>query len=273
MKTILVATDFSAASQNAVIFAGQLAKRLEAKIMLFHTFSIPTTVTDIALMMVSVEEMQRGNEDRVKNEADNLVSEFGIEVECLVRIGIPSDEIKILADERNADLVIMAIQGEDVPNKFIGSTTLNTIQKIKKPVLVIPDSAVFEEIKQVTYATDFSYSANPELFSVLIEIAKSFRSELHFIHIHKPEKKPEEKEAAAKSNIALIFAGIPHQFSNVEAESIMYGINGFTQKNKIQLLVMTMHKHNFIERVFGKNYTKEMAYETRIPLLILQGKE
>src|SRR5271170_7088814 len=118
MKTILVATDFSAVSQNATAFAGDLAKKLQAKIILFHTFNIPTTVTDIALMMVSVEEMQRGNEDRVKKEADNLVSDFGIDVEWLVRIGIPSEEIKILADERKADLVVMAIQGDDVPSKF-----------------------------------------------------------------------------------------------------------------------------------------------------------
>jgi nucleotide-binding universal stress UspA family protein len=166
MKTILVATDFSAVARNATAYAGYLAKKMHAKIILFHTYSIPTSVTDIAFMMVSAEEMQKENEDRIKKDAEKLFANFGVEVEWLVRIGIPSDEIKILADEKNADLVIMAIWGEGASNKFLGSTTLSTIQKIKKPVLVLPHSAMFNEINNITYATDFSYLINPDSYTI-----------------------------------------------------------------------------------------------------------
>lgn len=272
MKTILVATDFSAVARNATAYAGYLAKKMHAKIILFHTYSIPTSVTDIAFMMVSAEEMQKENEDRIKKDAEKLFANFGVEVEWLVRIGIPSDEIKILAEEKNADLVIMAIWGEGASNKFLGSTTLSTIQKIKKPVLIVPHSAVFSEINNITYATDFSYLTNPDSFTVLINILETYHSELHILHIQKTEKKTENSDEA-KNKLDDIFKDIPHTFSIIDAESIMHGINEFTQKNNTQLLVMTMHKHNFIERVFGKNYTKEVANETKIPLLILHDKE
>src|ERR1700759_5342922 len=129
MKTILVATDFSVISRNATAYAGYLAKTFHSKIILFHVYSIPTTVTDIAFMMVSAEEMQKENEDRIKKDAEKLFANFGVEVEWLVRIGIPSDEIKRLAEEKDADLVIMAISGEGASNKFLGSTTLSTVQK------------------------------------------------------------------------------------------------------------------------------------------------
>ncbi|HLY69037.1 MAG TPA: universal stress protein [Puia sp.] len=273
MKAILVATDFSAVSRNATVFAVQLARTLQAKIILFHVYSIPTTVTDIAFMMVSAEEMQKENEDRIKKDADRIFTNFGVEVEWLVRIGIPSDEIKILADEKNADLVVMAIQGEGASSKFIGSTTLNTIQKIKKPVLVVPRSAVFDGIQRATYATDFSYSTNEDRFSVFLEIIEAYHSQLQILNIHKPDKKTEDNEPQAKAKLDGIFKNIPHELTIVEAESIMHGINEFTQKNNTQLLAMTMHKHNFIDRVFGKNYTKEVAYETKVPLLVLHDKE
>ena len=273
MKTIVVATDFSAVSRNATVFAAHLAKTLQSKIILFHVYSIPTTVTDIAFMMVSAEEMQKENEDRIKKDADKIFTNFDVEVEWLVRIGIPSDEIKILADEKNADLVVMAIQGEGASSKFIGSTTLNTIQKIKKPVLIVPKAATFDGINRATYATDLSYSTNEEGFSVLLEIVNAYHSQLQILNIHKPDKKTNDNELEAKAKLDEIFKNIPHELSIVEAESIMHGINEFTQKNNTQLLAMTMHKHNFIERAFGKNYTKEVAYETKIPLLVLHDKE
>ncbi|HSZ86788.1 MAG TPA: universal stress protein [Puia sp.] len=269
MKPILVATDFSVVSRNATVFAAHLAKTLQLKIILFHVYSIPTTVTDIAFMMVSAEEMQKENEDRIKKDADRIFTNFGVQVEWLVRIGIPSDEIKILADEKNADLVVMAIQGEGASSKFIGSTTLNTIQKIKKPVLVVPKAAMFDGISRATYATDFSYSTNEERFSVLLEIIKAYHSQLQILNIQKPDKKTGDNEPEGKAKLDEIFKNIPHELSIVEAESIMHGINEFTQKNNTQLLAMTMHKHNFFERAFGKNYTKEVAYETKIPLLVL----
>ncbi len=272
MKTILVATDFSAVSRNATVYAAQLAKALGAKIILFHTYNIPTTVMDIAFMMVSVEEMQKENEDRIKKDADRLFASFGVEVEWLVRIGIPSDEIKILADEKNADLIIMAVSGEGASNKFIGSTTLNTLQKSKQPVLTIPHNANFNKISKVIYATDLSYLAKPELFLVLFKIIKVFGANLHVLHIQVPGKKLEE-EANAKQKLDALFQDIDHEFSIMDAESIMLGINQFSQKNKPDLLVMTAHKHNFLERIFGKNYTREMLHETTIPLLVLHDKE
>jgi nucleotide-binding universal stress UspA family protein len=36
MKTIVVATDFSAPAENAMLYAGQLADTLNASVLLFH---------------------------------------------------------------------------------------------------------------------------------------------------------------------------------------------------------------------------------------------
>ncbi len=36
---------------------------------------------------------------------------------------------------------------------------------------------------------------------------------------------------------------------------------------------MAVHKHDFFERFFTLNHTKAMAYETHVPMLVLQDKE
>jgi len=273
MKTILVATDFSPLSQNATAYAGHIAKSFQSKIILFHTYSIPTTVTDIAFMMVSAEDMQKENEEIIKKEAEKLQGNFGVEVEWIVRIGIPSDEIKILAGEKNADLIIMAISGAGASNKFFGSTTLSTVQKTKKNIIVVPHHASFTGIRRITYTTDFSHPSVMESFSLVKEMQGTFHADLHILHIQKPEKKTDNDELELKLKLDELLKGIPHDVTIIEADSILHGINEFIQKNHTQLLVMTMHRHNFMDRVFGKNFTKEAAWETKIPLLILHEKE
>jgi nucleotide-binding universal stress UspA family protein len=271
MKTILIATDFSAEASNAMIYGAQLAKAMQTSVILFHVYSIPTSVTDIALMMVSVEELQRENEDRVKKDAANLVSTYGIEVDSFVRIGIPSDEIRIFAEEKNVDLVIMAISGQGASSKFFGSTTLTTMQKCKKPSLIIPKNASFAGIENITYATDFSHASNLDFFSGLMQIITQFNSALKILHIQQSSKKSEDAEA--KNKLEEIFKDIPHNLAIIDSDTILNGINKFSQENNTQLLVMTMHKHNFVDRFFGKNFTKEVANETQIPLLILHDQE
>ncbi|HLX93071.1 MAG TPA: universal stress protein [Puia sp.] len=270
MKTILVGTDFSAVSRNATVFAAHLASALGARLVLFHAYNLPTAVTDIAYMMVSVEEIQKENEERIKKDADRIFASFGVEVEWLVRIGIPSEEIKILADEKNADLVVMAIRGEGASNKFIGSTTVNTIQRSKKPVLVVPWPASFDEIHEIAYATDYSSPANTAQLDTLMEIIRSFGAKLHLMHVKNIGKEHGPHDAEAAATLDAIFKDTQHDFIIQEAESIMQGINEFTQSNPIQLLVMTLHKHNFFEKLFGKNYTREVAFETKVPLLVLR---
>jgi nucleotide-binding universal stress UspA family protein len=271
MKTILIATDFSAEASNAMNYGAQFAKAMQARIILFHVYSIPTSVTDIALMMVSVEEMQRENEERVKKDATYLFSTYGIDAESLVRIGIPSDEIRIFAEEKNVDLVIMAISGQGASIKFFGSTTLTTMQKCKKPALIIPKNASFAGIENITYATDFSHAANLDFFNGLKQIITQFNSALKILHIQQSSKKTEDAEA--KNKLEEIFKDIPHELTIIESDTILNGINEFSQQNNTQLLVMTMHKHNFVDRFFGKNFTKEVANETKIPLLILHDQE
>jgi nucleotide-binding universal stress UspA family protein len=271
MKTILVATDFSSEASNAMVYGAQMAKVMGARVILFHVYSIPTSVTDIALMMVSVEELQKENEDRVRKDAEYLLSTFGIEAESIVRIGIPSDEIKVFADEKNVDLVVMAISGQGASRKFFGSTTLTTMQKCKKPALIIPKNASFAGLQNITYATDFSYAANLDLLNVLKQIISQFNSALKILHIQQIGKKTEDAEA--KNKLEAIFKDFPHQLSIIESDTILNGINEFSQINNTQLLVMTMHKHSFLERFFGKNFTKEVANETKIPLLALHDQE
>ena len=72
MKTIIVPTDFSAISNNAMDYALGLAKETGSSLLLFHAYQVPVSMTDVPIVLVSVEELQKNAENRVADTKQSL---------------------------------------------------------------------------------------------------------------------------------------------------------------------------------------------------------
>jgi nucleotide-binding universal stress UspA family protein len=272
MQIIVVPTDFSPEARNAGLYAAEFAKKYKAKLLLFHAYMLPTPVSEVPYVMITVDELQKENELLLKKEVELLAQSYGIETEGIVRIGIPSDEIRVLCEDMPVDLVIMGMKGAGGIDKMIGSTTTNAIRKLKKPVLVIPERCTFSAIKNITYASDFSYPYSPDLFTFLIKLAKDFQARIHVINVHRQKEDIKPRQMEGKLTLERMFEGIDHTFDDITHPSIMQGILEYMQTHASELLVMVEHKHSFLERIFSRDHTTAMAYETKTPFLILQDK-
>jgi len=273
MNTIFVPIDFSPASRTASIYAASLARAAGAKLVLFHAYMLPTPISDVPYVMVSVDELQTENEKMIRKEAEVLHKNFDVEVSCQVQIGMPSDEIANIAAELQADLVVIGMRGAGGIDKLIGSTTASVVRKATTPVLVIPHDTIFNPIKNIVYASDFSYNFSSRLFAPLHTIGKLFDCHVHVIHVQKNDNDEQPgKQAAARAAISTLLGSISHTYNTVRDQSITHGIKTAVEQHDAQLLVMVAHRHNFFDRLFSRISTTEMAYETRVPLLVLQDK-
>lgn len=273
MNTILVPVDFSPASRNATNYAAELAKLLHTRLLLFHAYLLPTPISEVPYAMVTVDNLQKENEDQLKREADRLHDQFGLEVEWLVRIGVASDEIKTITKEKEIGLIVMGMKGAGGLDKIIGSTTTNVSRKVKTPVLVIPHDAIYTPIKHITYASDFTYKTSIQLFNPLLELARAVQARVHILFIRQGHGGNTEEEMTGKRHSEIIFEGLEHEYVTIEEPSVNHGISRYLKLQSSELLAMVAHKHSFLERVFSKDHTTAMAYETHVPLLILQDKE
>ena len=270
MQTILVPTDFSPEARNAAMHAAELARVLNAKVMLFHAYMLPTPVSEVPYVMVTVDELQKENEHHIKKEASYLHDVYELEIEWLVRIGIPSDEIKMVAEEKLVDLVVMGMKGTggglDI---IIGSTTINAIRKVQSPILIVPHDAVYRALRNIILATDLGVENTESTLLPLLKIASAFKSTIQIVNVHREQGNEANRQPDSSDNFKNIFKDIPHGFTVITDTSVMHGINEYIQLHPSELLVMIAHKHSFLERVFSKNHTTAMAHETKIPLLIL----
>lgn len=130
-EKVLFPTDFSEVSRHALKNCiPQLFEVGAKELYLVHIVDI--TATDIeAIELMKIDE---GELNRIAEE----IRAKGIEVNPIVKIGIPSLEIAEIAQENNVDLVVIPSKGENILRQmFLGSTASNLVRATKKPVLVV----------------------------------------------------------------------------------------------------------------------------------------
>jgi len=141
-KNILVATDFSDLSDHATAYAIELARQLGARVTFLHAFEIPGySLLDASLMATAdVAASISAAADGAMAALVAKQAASGIPVDGLVRLGPPADEVRRVADEMKADLIVVGTHGRrGLARAFLGSVAEVVVRTSKRPVVVVPD--------------------------------------------------------------------------------------------------------------------------------------
>jgi nucleotide-binding universal stress UspA family protein len=131
-KSIVVGTDGSETASTAVRQAVDLAKQINAKIELVSAYEPVsdqrlreerTDVPDDLQWMVNPRE----DVDATLNEAADVAKAAGVDVETFARQGDPADAILDVAEEQNADLIIVGNKGMTGAKRFLLGSVPNKV--------------------------------------------------------------------------------------------------------------------------------------------------
>lgn len=139
-KRILVATDFSEVSDAAFDYAVALAKELGATITLAHVYELPVYGFPSGAMLASVEIATAIMTGAQTATADACAkrSGSGVDIKPVVREGRASEDIHRIADEVNADLIVIGTHGrKGLSHALLGSVAEKIIRTATRPVLTI----------------------------------------------------------------------------------------------------------------------------------------
>ena len=140
-RRILVATDFTPASEPALDEAIEMAKGDGTELLIAHAYQLPnmpgTESGGAAVYEEWVKELRDSVEERLKPLVERARGE-GIHAEALILTGTPSEAITEAAAEQAADLVIMGTHGrKGVSKLFLGSVASRVISSAPCPVLTV----------------------------------------------------------------------------------------------------------------------------------------
>jgi len=273
MKTIIVPTDFSPAAINAMNYAADMALQIDASIMLVNIYQIPVAVTDAPLVMVSVEELRQGAEDRLAELKDDLsrVTSGRLKIYTEAILGDVVDELQELCEKINPFALVMGSMGHTALERTLfGSTTLTVIKHLKWPVIAVPKGKEYGAgIRKVGLASDFKEVVESIPFAGIRQFVSTFGAELHVLNVDYNNKqfKPDTPEQSVLLHTEL--ESLRPHYHFIEHPDIEDGINDFAEKNNLDIIIAIPKRHKLLEGLFRKSSTRQLVFESHVPVLCM----
>jgi universal stress protein A len=142
-KKILVPTDFSKFSANALKKAVDIAKQHNSKIYLLHVIGIiQTCAIDYCLDEATILQLEAKSTDSSKTMMEKQIRKAArdkdIEIVSEVRKGTPYEEILKEQQEKKIDLIVIASHGSTgLLHHLMGSVASKVTKGAKCPVLLV----------------------------------------------------------------------------------------------------------------------------------------
>lgn len=147
IRRILVPTDFSVASQEAIEYAATLARTFDAAIHLIHVLHDPLAAQAAWEFYVPDSPEQREQRhNEAKDRLWDLAAQYvraGVRITTEVRFGSATEEIVAAAVAYGTDLVVMGTHGRTgLPHLLLGSIAERVIRTAPCPVLAVRPQGV-----------------------------------------------------------------------------------------------------------------------------------
>ncbi|MBM4276723.1 MAG: universal stress protein [Deltaproteobacteria bacterium] len=150
IKKILYCTDLSKNSSYAFLFAIDMAKKHNAKIVVIHAIDPVPSYVELYTGLTA-EKRQKQQEEMVEYLKKHLQgfckkAEAQIGLPCsdlvsniLVSIAHPPEAILHAADEEDCDVIVLGTHGKGfLTHTFLGTVSHAVLYRTRKPVFIIP---------------------------------------------------------------------------------------------------------------------------------------
>ncbi len=273
MKNILLPTDFSENSKNAIRFA---MKFFEGETCTFHILNSQKPSSYITA------DVLYGSPGTTIHEA--ILNDNKIELEKTIRFCesiaekekytfVPKIDFDNIVDAvnqavalNNIELIVMGTNGATGAAEVIfGSNTLKIIRNVNCPVIAVPQGYTFSKIESVLLSLNYQYIVSEKSLNIISEIVKKHKASLKILEIEE-----ESIELATKRNYTEeVFKEIGFERFSIKNIPAAMAINVFEQLIPIQLHAMVVERRSFLDRFIFGSETSKISYGSSVPLLIL----
>lgn len=274
MKKILVPTDFSKPSENALEVAASIAKEHNAEIVVLHMMGLSDAVVTKNESREVFEAMyyMRLAEKRFKDLLDKDYLN-GITVSDIVHNYTAFGEINDIAMEMNIDLIVMGSHGTTgLKEVFVGSNTEKVVRTSEIPVLVIKHRAEDFKPKYGLFACDFlpnsigPYKRAKRMFDLLgmdmellyINLAGDFRSTREI------EKRILKFLTDAEEDNPLVTLNKVIQYNDYSVEA---GIFAYSQVANADLIALPTQGRQGLAHFFSGSIGEDVVNHSDLPVM------
>ncbi len=277
MKNILLPTDFSENSWNAIAYTLSFFKRTRCNFYMLNVTPIGavaggdvpympmTNVIEQPLTVHAQKRMQhllRQIERLEYNPRHNFIT--------LLDIGALVPSIKKYIEEKQIDLIAMGTKGASgIKEVVIGSNTGDVITRVHCPVLIIPEGAEYQQPAEIAFPTNYDFLYSAKILDTLLEVTNMHDASIRFLHVTKRKEHLTSEQQSNKELLEGYFKEKPYSFHTLTNRKLEAAIQCFAESRNIDMIAMVAKNLNFFQQMLFRPKVEEVSYHTTVPFLVL----
>lgn len=280
IRTILCPVDLTELSRCAARIAGEMAPRLDARVVLHHNVDAAPP-SPLAVAWMWSEDHEHEAEAKVAEAARGLRTLFaelpGVEVEGKLTRGPLDATVLEVAREIAADLLVIATHGQSA--RAHDSLTEKIVLQTPCPVLALGDHCRLEEPAEkpwfapghtvpVVVPTDFSRSSRKAV-SYALALAELLPLEIHLFHALGDH--PGRSPGAERKAVGRLRGLVPESFLGRASYTAAAGrpapaILELVGATGARFVLMTAHRKGPLRRAVFGTTTLEVMHTSTVPI-------
>jgi nucleotide-binding universal stress UspA family protein len=270
MKRILIPTDFSKYSEEALKVAAQIARKYNSEIILLHMLELPIQANVAIGGGKSIPEIMFYKNKAIDNLEKLMDSDYlkGINVSEAIEFKKVYEGVLDASEKNNVDLIVMGSHGTSgFDELLVGSNAEKVVRFSKIPVLVVKKEADEFKARNFVFASDFSKETRKP-FRKMIEFAKIFDSNLFLVMICTPNsfKTSHDAERVMREFIANFDVEnySTHIYNDTNIEN---GIINFANSVDADLIGICTHGRTGLAHFFNGSVSEDLVNHVVRPII------
>ncbi len=278
MIKILMPTDFSDNSMNAIKYALEFFKYQTAEFYFMHAYEAEVYNHEELLSRTVFDDIVAW----VKKESEENLAKLLVAVKEIspnprfsyfTRSANNTllDEAEVITDDKNIDLIVMGTKGKSNKSSLtFGSNTLQVLKYVKCPVLAIPEGYKYSQPRHALFPTNFLIPYKRRELKLLCDLLTPYRTKIDLLYVSSSSKLSFRQE----DNKAFIEGTVCNNELNYFSEDsrkVDGAINKYVEENEVDFLIMVNTQHSYLENILFQSTIDKISLKIAIPLLVMQN--
>ncbi|WP_190811015.1 universal stress protein [Flagellimonas sp. S3867] len=278
MKNILLPTDFSDNSWNAIFFALKLFKDVSCRFFVLNTYTPDQknvmgarTYVRTGMIIDALAESSQGGLKKIENYLEENHKNPLHAFEFVSLKGDVDHVLKGYQRQKDADYIIMGTLGATGAKEvFMGTNSVRVLKSVREcPIILVPKEYNFQQLECIVFPTDFSRFYDKYELTPLIELAKLTNAKCKILYLTQEFDKNEVQQQNQKI-LQDRLSELDIEFHDVEFSSkLAKSINAFAAEERADLITIIHYQHTFFEKLTREPVVKRVAFHSQVPLMIL----
>lgn len=277
MKKVLIPTDFSDNSKDAIAFAIELFKDIPCTFYILNTYDVLPMGSYHSIQNYADVELLQTLNDTSTTELHKIqvllstATNSNHVFKTLSKAGDLRVVVKEIVETEHINLVVMGTAGASGLKEYLfGSNTVSIINTLLKcPVIAVPKGYKYKDLKKIDFATNLKYVYTNKALSTISEILQLHNLNIEILHIKK-EKELNEYQQEALTFLKKYFknSGLKYKEVAYSTDSIADSITSYCRDQNVDMICLANYKHSLFEKLLHEPVISKVGFHTEVPLLV-----